>query len=141
MPVFKDGMVHDESLPKDERDERDLQVHRLRMIAAEFAGAIGALGDSRELSLAKTKIEEAVMWARRHIEPEAPLESVATEYPKWIGAEPNGVLVRNKAEEDALRKSREMPEVPKVGPASLADANAKPPLVKPSPPSGSVSAK
>ncbi|HMU15853.1 MAG TPA: hypothetical protein PKC95_00280 [Thauera aminoaromatica] len=28
---------------------------------------IGALGESRELSIAKTKIEEAVMWAVKHI--------------------------------------------------------------------------
>lgn len=28
---------------------------------------IGALGESRELSIAKTKVEEAVMWAVKHI--------------------------------------------------------------------------
>jgi hypothetical protein len=33
----------------------------------EFHNYIEALGQSRELSLAKTKIEEAVMWAVKHI--------------------------------------------------------------------------
>ena len=28
---------------------------------------VGSLGNSREISLAKTKIEEAVMWAVKHI--------------------------------------------------------------------------
>lgn len=28
---------------------------------------VGSLGNSRELSLAKTKIEEAVMWATKHV--------------------------------------------------------------------------
>lgn len=32
-----------------------------------FHDFIGSLGNSRELSLAKTKIEEAVMWAVKHI--------------------------------------------------------------------------
>jgi len=33
----------------------------------EFHELIGGLGSSRELSIAKTKIEEAVMWAVKHI--------------------------------------------------------------------------
>jgi hypothetical protein len=32
-----------------------------------FYNLVGGLGNSRELSLAKTKIEEAVMWAVKHI--------------------------------------------------------------------------
>ena len=32
-----------------------------------FHDAVEAVGQSRELSLAKTKIEEAVMWAVKHI--------------------------------------------------------------------------
>jgi hypothetical protein len=32
-----------------------------------FIDALNALGSSRELALAKTKIEEAVMWAVKHI--------------------------------------------------------------------------
>lgn len=42
------------------------------MLAIKDAGAaflelIGGLGTSRETSLAKTKVEEAVMWAVKHI--------------------------------------------------------------------------
>ena len=32
-----------------------------------FHDFIGSLGNSREISLAKTKIEEAVMWAVKHL--------------------------------------------------------------------------
>ena len=32
-----------------------------------FHDMIAGMGDSREISLAKTKIEEAVMWAVKHI--------------------------------------------------------------------------
>ena len=32
-----------------------------------FHDLIGGMGNSRELSLAKTKVEEAVMWAVKHI--------------------------------------------------------------------------
>ena len=32
-----------------------------------FVNSIDAIGASRELSLAKTRIEEAVMWAVKHI--------------------------------------------------------------------------
>lgn len=34
---------------------------------AEFLKLVDSLGSSRETSLAKTKIEEAVMWAVKHI--------------------------------------------------------------------------
>lgn len=33
----------------------------------EFLELVASLGNSRELSIAKTKIEEAVMWAVKHI--------------------------------------------------------------------------
>jgi len=33
----------------------------------EFHALVEGLGNSRELSLAKTKIEEAVMWAVKHV--------------------------------------------------------------------------
>jgi hypothetical protein len=33
----------------------------------KFLELVSALGDSREISLAKTKIEEAVMWAVKHV--------------------------------------------------------------------------
>lgn len=32
-----------------------------------FHDFIGSLGNSREISLAKTKVEEAVMWAVKHV--------------------------------------------------------------------------
>ena len=35
--------------------------------AASLYGFFCTLGNSRELSLAKTKLEEAVMWATKHI--------------------------------------------------------------------------
>lgn len=33
----------------------------------EFHAVIDGMGNSREISLAKTKVEEAVMWAVKHI--------------------------------------------------------------------------
>jgi len=35
--------------------------------AASLHGFLGILGNSRELSLAKTKLEECVMWAVKHV--------------------------------------------------------------------------
>ena len=48
------------------------EPEKAAMAAVKDAGAalealITGLGDSRELSLAKTKTEEAVMWAVKHI--------------------------------------------------------------------------
>ncbi len=39
----------------------------IKDIGANFLRAIDVLGSSRETSLAKTKVEEAVMWAVKHI--------------------------------------------------------------------------
>lgn len=39
----------------------------LKDIGLEFIRALDDIGDSREISIAKTKIEEAVMWAVKHI--------------------------------------------------------------------------
>lgn len=36
-------------------------------MGAGFHDALSAMGESRELSLAKTRIEEAVMWAVKHL--------------------------------------------------------------------------
>lgn len=43
-------------------------VGSLEEIGDEFKELCDQIGQSRELSLAKTKIEEAVMWAARHVE-------------------------------------------------------------------------
>ena len=47
-------------------------VEKAQMVAikdkgAEFLILIESIGGSRELSLARTKVEEAVMWAVKHI--------------------------------------------------------------------------
>lgn len=65
----------------DERTVNNTMRHQYRvltdaekasMLAVKDAGLafyelVDGLGQSRELSLAKTKIEEAVMWATKHI--------------------------------------------------------------------------
>lgn len=43
------------------------QMSHIKDIGQEFLGYIDKIGQSRELSLAKTKIEEAVMWACKHV--------------------------------------------------------------------------
>lgn len=40
---------------------------RVKDMGLDFHTFIDGLGNSRELSLAKTKVEEAVMWAVKHI--------------------------------------------------------------------------
>jgi len=39
----------------------------LKDLGAAFLAKCDAVGSSREMSLAKTKIEEAVMWAVKHV--------------------------------------------------------------------------
>jgi hypothetical protein len=48
-------------------DAEKVQMSHVKDVGLEFHNYIEALGQSRELSLAKTKIEEAVMWAVKHI--------------------------------------------------------------------------
>ncbi len=43
------------------------QVLEIKDAGLAFIQQVEAIGSSRELSLAKTKIEEAVMWAVKHI--------------------------------------------------------------------------
>jgi hypothetical protein len=43
--------------------EQSEQILAIKGNAASLYGLLGTLGESRELSLAKTKLEEAVMWA------------------------------------------------------------------------------
>jgi len=65
----------------DERTDNDVMRHEYRVLTPQDKIRIGAvkdfgldfhnllsqIGESREMSLAKTKIEEAVMWAVKHI--------------------------------------------------------------------------
>ena len=44
-----------------------LQLQTIKDKGLEFHTLVEDLGQSRELSLAKTKIEEAVMWAAKHL--------------------------------------------------------------------------
>ncbi len=48
-------------------DREKAAMQKLKDDGLAFWNQIDGLGQSRELSLAKTKIEEAVMWAVKHI--------------------------------------------------------------------------
>ena len=48
-------------------DEEKAQMQQIKDMGLAFHDFVGTLGGSRELALAKTKIEEAVMWAVKHI--------------------------------------------------------------------------
>lgn len=48
-------------------DAEKLAMQNVKDLGATLLGTIENLGTSRELSIAKTKIEEAVMWAVKHI--------------------------------------------------------------------------
>lgn len=48
-------------------DAEKANMARLKDVGLEFHEMVSALGNSREVSLAKTKIEEAVMWGVKHI--------------------------------------------------------------------------
>ncbi len=48
-----------------EQEKRDMQA--IKDAGRSFHEQIAALGTSRETSIAKTKVEEAVMWAVKHI--------------------------------------------------------------------------
>lgn len=47
--------------------DEQAQMVAVKGNAASLYGHLCTLGASRELSLAKTKLEEAVMWATKHI--------------------------------------------------------------------------
>jgi hypothetical protein len=47
--------------------EEKARMQSVKDIGREFHDLVGQIGNSREISLAKTKIEEAVMWAVKHI--------------------------------------------------------------------------
>ena len=48
-------------------DDEKAQMQALKDKGLEIWTLINSMGDSRELSIAKTKAEEAVMWAVKHI--------------------------------------------------------------------------
>jgi hypothetical protein len=48
-------------------DAEKANMQAIKDKGAEFFEFVSGLGNSRETSLAKTKIEEAVMWAVKHI--------------------------------------------------------------------------
>lgn len=48
-------------------DEEKAQMQAIKDEGLKFHDLVEGIGQSRELSLAKTKIEEAVMWAVKHI--------------------------------------------------------------------------
>lgn len=48
-------------------DEEKGQMQKIKDMGADFYAECDKIGQSRELSLAKTKIEEAVMWAVKHV--------------------------------------------------------------------------
>jgi hypothetical protein len=47
--------------------DQSAQILAIKGNAASLYGHLCTFGASRELSLAKTKLEEAVMWATKHI--------------------------------------------------------------------------
>lgn len=48
-------------------DDEKAQMQAVKDAGLAFHELVEGIGASRELSLAKTKIEEAVMWAVKHI--------------------------------------------------------------------------
>ena len=46
--------------------EKD-QMQRVKDMGLDFYNYIDGLGSTRETSIAKTRVEEAVMWATKHI--------------------------------------------------------------------------
>lgn len=48
-------------------DDEKVAMTEIKDMGSAFHDRIAALGNSREVSLAKTKVEEAVMWAVKHI--------------------------------------------------------------------------
>jgi len=48
-------------------DEDRLKIQNIKDAGLMFYEYIESCGESRELSIAKTKIEEAVMWSIKHV--------------------------------------------------------------------------
>ena len=63
-PITSNVMRH-QYKPLSESDQA--RVHQVKDVGRAFFHLCDELGKSRELSLAKTKIEEAVFWAVKHL--------------------------------------------------------------------------
>lgn len=48
-------------------DDEKAQMQKIKDDGLAFHSMLDGIGNSRELALAKTKIEEAVMWAVKHV--------------------------------------------------------------------------
>lgn len=48
-------------------DDEKRQMQEIKDLGLHFYSYLTGVGTSREISLAKTKLEEAVMWAVKHI--------------------------------------------------------------------------
>lgn len=58
------------AMRQDYRTLTDLEkevIEHVKEVGEHLYNFLTAVGDSREISLAKTKVEEAVMWAVKHI--------------------------------------------------------------------------
>jgi hypothetical protein len=62
--VVNNVMRHEYRVLTDDEKE---QMRSIKDIGKTYYDLCDRIGQSRELSLAKTKIEEAVMWAVKHI--------------------------------------------------------------------------
>jgi len=49
-------------------DEKKIAVNQTKDLAVSFLDLLSSFGQSRELSLAKTKVEEAMLWAMYHFD-------------------------------------------------------------------------
>lgn len=48
-------------------DEEKAQMKRIKDLGRDLIEALDEIGQSRELSLAKTNAEQAVMWGTKHV--------------------------------------------------------------------------
>lgn len=48
-------------------EDEKAQMQKIKDLGLDFHNYLDTIGQSREISLAKTKIEETVMWAVKHI--------------------------------------------------------------------------
>lgn len=61
------GALLDAATADTERDAARALVEQFDAFAKDFADLCDSIGSTRELALAKTKAEEAAMWAARHV--------------------------------------------------------------------------